>query len=228
MIAIPLAALIQLGHKQLGACQPLQPGATAANPSSQPNPDTHPTLFIIPHTHWEAAVFETREEYLEEGLPHIAQALDLLRTFPEYRFVLDQAAYVKPFLERYPERVSEFRSFVSQARLEIVGATDVMLDVNIPSGESWVHQVLFAKGYFKQALGTDVTTGWAIDTFGHHAQMPQLLKLGGFQSYWFQRGVPDNKVPSQFLWQGIDGTKIPAFWLPYGYGLFYPSPKNLF
>ena len=103
-----------------------------------------------------------------------------------------------------------------------------MLDVNIPSGESWVRQVLYGKGYFRQALGTDVTTGWALDTFGHNAQIPQLLKLAGFQSYWFQRGVPDNKVPSQFLWQGIDGTKVPAFWLPFGYGLFYPSPKNLF
>ena len=80
--------------------------------------------------------------YLEEGLPHILQALDLLRAHPGYRFVLDQAAYVKPFLERYPDRVAEFRSFVSQGRLQIVGGTDVMLDVNIPSGESWVRQVL--------------------------------------------------------------------------------------
>jgi alpha-mannosidase len=227
--ALILCALLSApAFKVATAFQNPQSGAIAANASSQPSPDTHPTLFIIPHTHWEGAVFETREEYLEEGLPHIAQALDLLRIFPEYRFVLDQAAYVKPFLERYPDRVAEFRSFVSQGRLEIVGANDVMLDVNIPSGESWVHQVLFAKGYFKQALGTDVTTGWAIDTFGHHAQMPQMLKLAGLQSYWFQRGVADNKVPSEFLWQGIDGTKIPAFWLSIGYGLFYPSPKNLF
>src|ERR1700739_435123 len=102
------------------AFQDSQPGATTANPSGQPNPNSHPTLLIIPHTHWEGAVFETREEYLEEGLPHIAQALDLLRAFPDYRFVLDQAAYVKPFLERYPDRVAAFRSFVSQGRLEIV------------------------------------------------------------------------------------------------------------
>src|SRR5256712_9958681 len=56
--------------------------------------------------------------------------------------------------------------------------------------------------------------------------MPQLLKLAGYKSYWFQRGVHSVDVPSEFLWQGIDGTTIPAFWLPLGYGLFYPSPKN--
>jgi alpha-mannosidase len=185
-------------------------------------------LWVVPHTHWEGAVFKTREEYLEEGLPNILQALHLLRTFPEYRFVLDQTAYVKPFLERYPEEAAEFRKLIAQGQLQIVGGNDVMLDVNIPSGESWIRQVLYGKGYYRQVLGVDVTTGWALDTFGHHAQMPQLLKLAGYQSYWFQRGVRDNKVPSEFLWAGIDGSQIPAFWLPLSYGLFYPTPKNLY
>jgi alpha-mannosidase len=185
-----------------------------------------PTLWIIPHTHWEGAVFKTREEYLESGLPHILQALHLLAEYPDYRFVLDQAAYVRPFLERYPEAAPEFRTFVQEGRLELVGGNDVMLDVNMPSGESWIRQVLYGKGYYKRELGANVTVGWALDTFGHHAQMPQLLRLAGYKSYWFQRGVPGNNTPSEFLWQGIDGTRIPAFWLPLGYGLFYPSPAN--
>ena len=46
-------------------------------------------------------------------------------------------------------------------------------------------------------------------------------------SYWFFRGVANLQVPSEFLWQGIDGTKINAFWLPYGYAVGYGSPSNL-
>jgi len=186
-----------------------------------------PTLWIIPHTHWEGAVFKTREEYLEIGLPHILTALSLLRKYPNYRFVLDQVAYVRPFLERYPEEAAEFRKFVDEGRLQIVGANDVMPDDNIPSGESWIRQVLYGKSYYKKALGVDVKVGWALDTFGHHAQMPQLLKLAGYDSYWFQRGVHGSDTPSEFLWEGLDGTKIPAFWLPRGYGLLYPSATNL-
>ena len=64
------------------------------------------TFFFIPHTHWEGAVFKTREEYLDMGLPNILRALALLKTHPDYRFVLDQACYVKPFLERYPEEAA--------------------------------------------------------------------------------------------------------------------------
>jgi len=185
------------------------------------------TFWLIPHTHWEGAVFKTREEYLEIGLPNIVKALRLLEAYPEYRFVLDQVAYVKPFLERYPEEEARFRRFVAEGRLQLVGANDTMLDVNMPGGESWVRHVLYGKGYYREKLGVDVTVGWALDTFGHHAQMPQLLKRAGYTSYWFFRGVPSVDTPSEFLWQGIDGTEIPAFWLPYGYALMYFSPKNI-
>jgi len=43
------------------------------------------TFFFIPHTHWEGAVFKTREEYLEMGLPNILRALKLLKQYPAYR-----------------------------------------------------------------------------------------------------------------------------------------------
>src|ERR1041384_2491818 len=54
-----------------------------------------PVLFYIPHTHWEGAVFKTREGYLEMGLPHILKALQLLKQYPDYKFTLDQGAYFK-------------------------------------------------------------------------------------------------------------------------------------
>lgn len=184
-------------------------------------------FYLIPHTHWEGAVFQTREAYLEMGLPNILRALALLKADPDYRFTLDQVCYVKPFLERYPQEAPAFRRFVNEGRLAIVGGTDTMLDVNMPGGESWVRQVLYGKGYFRRELGVDVTVGWQLDTFGHHAQMPQLLRLSGLRSFWFFRGVPNWDTPGEFLWEGIDGTRIPAFWLPEGYAVSYGSPKTL-
>ena len=46
------------------------------------------------------------------------------------------------------------------------------------------------------------------------------------KSYWFQRGVSAADTPSEFLWQGIDGTQIPAFWLPIGYSALSDVPAN--
>ena len=210
-----LAAALWCGHV-----------AVFAEPAGPPHA-AKDVFFFIPHTHWEGAVFKTREEYLDMGLPNILRAVRLLKEHPNYRFVLDQCCYVKPFLERYPEEEAAFRKFVDQRRLEIVGGLDVMPDVNMPGGESFVRQMLLGKGYFRRELGVDVTVGWQLDTFGHHPQMPQLLKLGGFKSFWFFRGVADWNTPSEFLWEGIDGSRIPAFWLPQGYAHTYGSPNAL-
>src|SRR2546423_7072041 len=127
------------------------PHALAADAPAQ-------TLWVIPHTHWEGAVFKTREEYLEMGLPHILHALQLLEKYPDYTFVLDQVAYVKPFLERYPEHEAAFRKFVAEGRLELVLGMDVMPDVNKPGPESLVRQIQYGKGDYRRKLGGDVTT----------------------------------------------------------------------
>ena len=76
---------------------------TAVSEAAESAPNGKPTFWLIPHTHWEGAVFKTREEYLDMGLPNILTVLRLLKEHPNYRFVLDQVAYFKPFLERYPE-----------------------------------------------------------------------------------------------------------------------------
>jgi alpha-mannosidase len=170
------------------------------------------SLWIIPQTHWEGAVFLTREQYLEKGgLGNILAALRLLNDFPDYRFTLDQVCYVKPFLERYPEAVVAFRQFVDEGRLQIVGGTHTQLDVNMPCGESIIRQMLYGKSYFRKKLGVEVTVGFNCDAFGHNAQMPQLLKLAGYKSNWIWMGVPNSDTPSEFLWQGIDGTQIATF-----------------
>jgi alpha-mannosidase len=187
---------------------------------------SHDTLIIVPHTHWEGAVFKTREEYLQDGLPHILKALSMLQRYPQYRYVLDQMAYVKPFLERYPNEVPLFKQMLEQHRLEIAGGTLVMEDENIPSAESLAHQFLLSKWYFRDRLGYEVHTGWGIDTFGHNAQMPQILRLAGMTSYWFSRGVASLQSPAELNWRAIDGTTIPAHWLPMGYRPFAEREPN--
>lgn len=184
-------------------------------------------FLFIPHTHWEGAVFKTREQYLEMGLPIILRALRLLKKHPHYRFVLDQACYVQPFFERYPEEVASFKAYVAEGRLVITGGLDVMPDVNMPGGESFVRQAIYGKSWFRAALGVEIPTGWQLDTFGHHAQMPQLMRQAGYTSFWTQRGVPHGDVPSEFIWEGLDGTRIPYYWLPGNYAITYNSPKTM-
>jgi hypothetical protein len=77
-------------------------GASSQSRTKEPKQ----TLYYIPHTHWEGAVFFTREEYLDEGLSNILIAIHLMQKYPDYKFALDQVAYIKPLLERYPEEAA--------------------------------------------------------------------------------------------------------------------------
>ena len=225
--AVVIGMCLLVSCAAAGQANSSQPHSAKGTPAADKKvTQTKDIFWVIPHTHWEGAVFKTREEYLEIGFPIILKALRLLESHREYRFVLDQVAYVKPFLERYPEEEANVRKFVAEGRLQLVGANIVMPDNNMPGGESWVRQALYGKGYYKDKLGVDVTVGWALDTFGHHAQMPQLLKLTGYNSYWFFRGVRSLDTPAEFVWQGIDGTQVPAFWLPYGYDVMFGAPNN--
>lgn len=182
-------------------------------------------MYIVPHSHYDAAVFMTREETLEKvGYKNVLDVLNLLKKDDNYKFVLDQVAYIKPFLEEYPEQESFFKEMVKEKRLEITSGMYVMPDVNIPGGESLIRQILKGKEYCQEKLGVDVKCGWMIDTFGHHPQIPQIMKKCGFDYYVFGRGMKAGS-PSEFYWQGIDGSKI--FSHRVSYGGFYPVPNSL-
>jgi len=101
-----------------------------------------------------------------------------------------------------------------------------MPDVNIPSGESFIRQVLFAKNYCENELNVDVRCAWTIDTFGRHPQIPQLMVKCGFDHDTFQRLMVKDG-PSEFYWQGIDGTRLFCHWMPASYAAFFDAPNNL-
>ena len=148
------------------------------------------------------------------GLPNILKAMRLLREQPSFRFTLDQVAYVRPFLERYPSEEADFRRFLAEGRLQLAGGLDVMPDVNMPGGETFIRQMQYGKGYYRDKLGVDVTAGWLIDTFGHHAQMPQLMAQAGYKSYWFVRGVPNRITPPSFSGKGSTALGLPRTTCP--------------
>jgi len=184
------------------------------------------TVWVVPHTHFDAEVFLTQTETFDRAFPHILSALALLRANPNYRFVLDQKCYIEPFLKAFPEEESALLEAVRDGRLEIVCGMNAMPDVNIPSGESFIRQVLSGISFCEERLGADVRTGWLIDTFGQHPQIPQLMAKCGFDHNVFQRVMPKDS-PSEFYWQGLDGTRLLCHWMPLGYAVFYGLPGDL-
>ncbi len=60
--------------------------------------------------------------------------------------------------------------------------------------------------------------GYLPDMFGHIAQMPQILRLAGFDDTVVWRGVPSQVTSNAFVWESPDGSDVRAEYLPVGYG----------
>jgi hypothetical protein len=126
---------------------------------------------------------------------------------------------------------------VRAGRWIITGGQWVEPDCNLPNGESMCRQFLYGQRYFVEHLGTTATVGYNIDAFGHTASLPQLLAKSGLRAYVMMRPeASEKKLPSSlFLWEGIDGTHIPTYRIPFGYsigtwsavGLDLPSERCL-
>ena len=67
------------------------------------------------------------------------------------------------------------------------------------------------------AFGGAMEVGYLPDMFGHIAQMPQILRLAGFEHAVVWRGVPtaiDRRAA--FWWEAPDGSTVRAEYLPVG------------
>jgi alpha-mannosidase len=100
--------------------------------------------------------------------------------------------------------------------MEIAGGQYLMSDVMLPHGETLIREVLKGKRYIRDKFDQDVIVGWGADEFGFNAQWPQILLGCGYKYFAFRRGA-DQCKPSEFWWEGLDGSRILSHWMPLGY-----------
>ena len=176
-------------------------------------------LFIISHTHWDREWYRTREQYRLQLLPMMDRLLDLLERSPEFRsFLLDgQTVMVDDYLALRPERRDQLRRLVGEGRLQI-GPWYVQPDEFLVSGEALFRNLLLGV-QTAEALGGVTRVGWLPDTFGHVAQLPQILRNFAVNTAIVSRGLGDQALtcPSLFWWAAPDGSRVLALHQVGGY-----------
>ena len=174
------------------------------------------TIYLTPHTHYDAAWIFTKEEYLRINERIIAEATDLMET-SEFKFCLEQTFLLNQISKRNPKLFQRLKKMIKAGKLEIVDGQYLMADTMLPSGEVLVRNILLGKRYCQEKFGVEVPVAWAADSFGMNAQLPQIYKKAGYQWLAFRRGARADIRESEFLWKGLDGTTIMSHWFPLGY-----------
>ncbi|ADJ25711.1 glycoside hydrolase family 38 [Dehalogenimonas lykanthroporepellens BL-DC-9] len=179
-------------------------------------------IYLVPHSHYDAVWAFTKEDYFYINIEKILKPAIELMADPGYRFLIEQVALLEEIEHRNPSLFADIKKYAASGQLEIAGGEYLMSDTMLPGGETLVRQILVGKNYARDKLGiAELPVMWGADAFGFNAQMPQIYLKSGYRYFAFRRGAT-RSAPTEFWWQGLDGSRILAHWMPLGYraGLF--------
>jgi alpha-mannosidase len=157
--------------------------------------------------------FQRYRVLLVDTVDHL---LEILKERADYTsFMLDgQTVVVEDYLEVRPEKRPELAGLIQSQRLEL-GPWYVLPDEFIPSPESLIRNLLLGRKQMQQLQAPPARVGYLPDTFGHPAQLPQILAGFDLDSMVIFRGVQADT--SEFIWEAPDGTGLLTIYLPGGY-----------
>jgi len=147
-----------------------------------------------------------------EALSTFRTAAGFCESFDGFVFCHNEALLYQ-WVEAYePELFERIRALIWAKKWNILGGWFLQPDCNMPSGESFIRQILLGKLYFRDRFGVDVKTAANLDPFGHTRGLVQILARSGFTSYLFCRPDPKNTpLPADaFVWTGYDGSEVMA------------------
>ncbi|CAN5848403.1 hypothetical protein BH20CHL5_BH20CHL5_02060 [soil metagenome] len=170
------------------------------------------TLHMIGYSHIDPVWLWQWQEGFQEVKATFRSALDRMDEYPEFRFSISSAAFHEFLQRNEPEMFEEIRSRIAEGRWEIVGGWWIEPDCNVPSGESFARQALYAQRFFAREMGTRATVGFNPDAFGHNGMLPQILKKSGLDYYIFMRPqIHERDMPRLFWWESPDGSRVLAY-----------------
>lgn len=174
-------------------------------------------VHAIGHAHLDLAWLWPIRETMRKGARTFASALYNFEKYPEYRFGCSQPQLFAWMKEREPALYSKIKDAVRAGRIEPQGMFWIEPDCSMPSGESFVRQVLHGAKFFRDEFGVVPDYCWQPDVFGYHGQLPQILKKSGHRFFMTQKlswNAVNRFGHQSFHWEGIDGTRLLTHMLP--------------
>jgi 2-O-(6-phospho-alpha-D-mannosyl)-D-glycerate hydrolase len=171
------------------------------------------TVGIVPHTHWDREWYAPFQVFRARLVRLLDELLPLLERDLSYaRFLLDgQTAVLDDYLEVRPGAAETLQRLAASGRLS-VGPWMVLMDEFMVSAETIVRDLQLGLRRATE-VGGAMQVGYLPDMFGHIAQMPQILRLVGFEHAVVWRGVPSTVTHTAFSWEGLDGSTVRAEYL---------------
>lgn len=166
-------------------------------------------LHMIGNSHIDPVWFWDKREGMQSVKSTFASAIDRLKEYPEFTFTSGSSYFYKWLEKTSPDLFAQIKAYVKDGRWSVVGGFVIEPDCHMPSGEAFVRQGLYAQRYFQKAFGREAKVGYCVDSFGHSAALPQLLKGLGLDSYAYLR-PQSSDGPKLYRWRAVSGDEVTA------------------
>ncbi len=179
------------------------------------NGPTAPTFFAFGHAHIDVAWLWPWAETDRKIARTAINQLSLMDEYPDYRYLQSTPQLYIMLKDKYPELYERFKKAVMEGKVIPEAAMWVEADTNLTSGESLIRQIIYARQFLHDEFNLDSDILWQPDVFGYSGSLPQILAKSGIVAFatqkiaWTYHGG-DPFPYNTFLWEGIDGTEIPA------------------
>ncbi|MBP1819500.1 alpha-mannosidase [Mycobacterium sp. OAE908] len=213
------------------------------------------TMYMISHFHYDPVWWNTQAAYTSvwsedppgrcrqtNGFDLVRAHLEMARREPEYKFVLAEVDYLKPYWDTHPEDRDDLRRFIADGRVEVMGGAYNEPNTNLTSAETTIRNFVAGMGFQRDIMGADPSTAWQLDVFGHDPQFPGMAADAGLTSSSWARGPHHQWGPvagggdprrmqfsSEFEWIAPSGRGLLTHYMPahYSAGWWMDSSATL-
>ncbi len=213
------------------------------------------TMYMISHFHYDPVWWNTQGAYTSlwtedppgrcrqtNGFDLVRAHLEMARREAEYKFVLAEVDYLKPYWDTHPEDRADLRRFIADGRVEVMGGTYNEPNTNLTSPETTIRNFVHGMGFQRDVLGAAPATAWQLDAFGHDPQFPGMAADAGLTSSSWARGPHHQWGPmagggdpermqfsSEFEWIAPSGRGLLTHYMPahYAAGWWMDSSATL-
>ena len=180
-----------------------------------------PLIYTIATAHLDTSWLWTLEQTIEEYIPDtFRRNFEFFEKFPEYKFNFEGSYRYELIKEYYPEDYEKIKKYIKEGKWNPCGSCYENGDVNIPSPEALIRNILYGNGYFKKEFGIQSNDIFLPDCFGFGRALPSVAAHCGLTGFSTGKLFWGSSVPIPFdtgRWTGPDGKGIWAALMPFSY-----------
>jgi len=209
--------------------------AQSNDQAATPGQSQQPTLYVVGYAHLDT---EWRWEYPQVINEYIRKTMEdnfkLFDKYPHYVFNFSGANRYRFMKEYFPADYARLKKYVDEGRWFPAGSSMEEGDVNAPSAEAIIRQILYGNEWFQAEFGKSSAEYMLPDCFGFPASLPTILAHSGVKGFSTQKLVwgssaaaggpqslentPEGTPFNVGVWVGPDGETVLAGLNPGSYG----------